>query len=175
MIATPALPKTDDRSAAVSTLPSSIALRPATAEDNAFLFDLYCTTRADELAAWGWDAAQQAAFLRFQFMAQTQHYGAQLPHAEHSIICNASTPIGRIITIRGSDELRLVDLALLPSWRNTGIGSGLISDLIDQAAQRHVPLRLQVRTDNRARRLYERLGFRIVAHHDVYLHMEHHS
>ena len=62
-------------------MPPSISLRPIGPEDEAFLYRVYASTRADELAPLGWDEAQQTAFLRMQFAAQHQYYHAQFPNA----------------------------------------------------------------------------------------------
>jgi hypothetical protein len=61
-------------------------LRPAGAEDQDFLFKLYASTRAHEIAAFGWPAAQQEAFLRMQFTAQQRGYESVYPQAEHQIV-----------------------------------------------------------------------------------------
>lgn len=150
----------------------SVTLRPARPDD-AFLFALYAGTRADELAAWGWDAAQRDAFLVMQFRAQQRHYEAAWPRAEHRVVCLAGRPIGRLLVAREPDEIRLVDIALLPEHRGAGIGAGLIRGLLAEAARAGLPVRLHAARDSRARRLYERLGFVVVAAgRDPYLLME---
>src|SRR3954471_3377278 len=110
------------------------SLRPATAGDDPFLYELYCSTRHEELAAWGWEAAQQDAFLQFQFRAQQQHYQAQYPQATHQIICCADGPMGHVILADLGDEIRLVDVALLPVYRNSGISTALLGDILTTAA-----------------------------------------
>ncbi|HEX5502328.1 MAG TPA: GNAT family N-acetyltransferase [Thermomicrobiales bacterium] len=151
----------------------SVTLRPARPDDGAFLRALYAATRADELAAWGWDAARRDAFLAMQFQAQRRHYEAAWPHAEHRIVCLAGRPIGRLLVAREPGEIRLVDIALLPECRGAGIGAGLIGGLLDEGARAGLPVRLHVARENRARRLYERLGFVVVSgDHEPYLLME---
>ncbi len=135
-----------------------ITLRAAQADDDAFLYDLYAGVRADEMAAWGWDAAQQQMFLRLQFNAQRQHYD-QYPNADHRIILSDDQPVGRLLVSRLEDEIRLVDIALLPESRSRGIGGLLIQHLLDEARQAGKVVRLHVEKNNRAQRLYERLGF----------------
>ncbi|MFN0112650.1 MAG: GNAT family N-acetyltransferase [Blastocatellia bacterium] len=138
--------------------PDTISLRPAEASDEAFLFELYRNTRAEEMAAWGWPEAQQQAFLSLQFRARNAAYSTY-PNQEHSIIVNTNQPIGRILISRKDDEIRLVDIALLSEVRGQGIGAKLIAELFEQARRENLPVRLHVDKFNRAFRLYQQLGF----------------
>ncbi len=149
-----------------------VSFRPVQLDDTAFLYDLYASTRAAELQAWGWDQAQQAAFLQMQFAAQQQHYAFLEGEAEQQIILENGQAIGRWIVMRREHEIILADIALLPSYRNAGIGSQLIQRLQVEAAQTQRPVHLQVEKTNRARRLYERLGFAVVDDAGVHWQME---
>ncbi|HWI60888.1 MAG TPA: GNAT family N-acetyltransferase [Symbiobacteriaceae bacterium] len=145
---------------------------PVGPDDQAFLFDLYAASRRDELAAWGWDEAQQAAFLRIQFTAQQRSYEWQYPDADHRLILVEGEKAGRIMVWRGQDRIQLVDVALLPQYRRRGIGLALLQDLQQETAAVGKPLALSVlKTNDGARRLYERLGFRITGDHDPYIAM----
>ena len=84
------------------------------------------------------------------------------------MILEDAHPIGRLYVDRRPDEIRLIDIALLPSHRGRGIGSELTGGLLAEADRADLPLRLHVEADNPARRLYQRLGFREVADHGVY-------
>ncbi|HKQ07137.1 MAG TPA: GNAT family N-acetyltransferase [Blastocatellia bacterium] len=136
-----------------------VRLRPARVEDEDFLFALYASTRAEEMAAWGWPAAQQDMFLRMQYRALEQRYAAEREVSDHQIILHDDRPIGRLLVARTADEIRLADIALLPEQRGRGIGAALIGELQEEAERAGLPLRLHVTRDNRAARLYERLGF----------------
>lgn len=135
-----------------------IALRSARADDDKFLYELYAGARAEEMAAWGWDTARQEAFLSLQFRARQAHY-SEYPSPDHQIILNDGQPVGRLFVSRLEDEIRLVDIALLPGHRDRGIGASVIRGLLDEAARGGKTVRLHVEKTNRARRLYERLGF----------------
>lgn len=150
----------------------SITLRPAQADDEGFLFDLYCDSRADDMAAWGWDAQQREAFLRMQFRAQQQHYQMLAVPAERRIVCRDGRPIGWIATVEEQHALRLADIALIATERNRGIGTALIRELLAAAARNGAPVQLQVLPHNRAVRLYQRLGFTTTDDSGVYLTME---
>jgi GNAT superfamily N-acetyltransferase len=147
-------------------------LRPCTPADIPFLLELYGTTRAEELALMPWSDEDKAAFVRMQFDAQDAHYRAQFPHADRSVILVGDEPVGRLYIDRRLDEIRGVDIALLPHWRGHGIGTLLINDLLDEAAGTGRPFRLQVQQGNPARRLYVRLGFRTVSSSGPYELME---
>ncbi|HJQ26456.1 MAG TPA: GNAT family N-acetyltransferase [Blastocatellia bacterium] len=138
----------------------SVTTRAARAEDEEFLFALYASTRRDEMAVWGWPAAQQEMFLRMQYRALQQRYAAERDLSDHRIILRDEVPVGRLLVVRSADEIRLADIALLPEHRRLGIGAALIGGLQDEAARRGLPLRLHVARDNHdAARLYQRLGF----------------
>jgi ribosomal protein S18 acetylase RimI-like enzyme len=55
-----------------------------------------------------------------------------------------------------------VTIGVSGAARGEGVGGRLLSALIAEAARRGVGLCLNVRHDNPARRLYERIGFRLV-------------
>ena len=140
--------------------PEAISLRPATSDDEAFLYRLYANTREEEMSAWGWETAQRDTFLNLQFRAQQSHYG-KYPNIDHQIITVNDDPIGRFLISELEDEFRLVDIAILSERRNRGIGAWLICALLERAAGAGKAVRLHVEKNNRAQRLYQRLGFRL--------------
>ncbi len=151
----------------------TVTLRPAVPDDDAFLFEVYVSTRADEMAAWGWGAAQQDGFLRMQFKAQQSGYAAQYSTADHDIILLDEKPVGRLMVVRADDEIRLIDLALLPEACGKGIGTILFNDLLDEAGATARPVRLRVlQTNLGAIRLYQRLGFVNISEDPIYVEME---
>jgi ribosomal protein S18 acetylase RimI-like enzyme len=148
-----------------------VTLRPARPEDEPFLYQLYASTRAAELADLDWTSTQRETFLSLQFRAQQAHY-AEYPNADPQIIIEVDRAIGRLLVSRLADEIWLVDIALLPEWRGRGIGSALLQQLLDEAARASKPVRLHVEKSNPAQRLYRRLGFMQRADAGVYYLME---
>ena len=137
-----------------------VGLRRVEAGDDDFLYRVYASTRMDEMALVNWTAEQKEDFLRMQFNAQTQHYRIHYPKAEYQIIQREnSAPIGRLIVNRSDDFVLLIDIALLPEFRNAGIGTTLTQALMAEAATANLPVKLHVETFNPALKLYERLGF----------------
>jgi GNAT superfamily N-acetyltransferase len=149
-----------------------LTLRPAQPDDEPFLYRLYCSTRQDEMDAWGWGAAQREAFLQLQFRAQRRHYETQATPADHQVICQDGSPIGQMIVIRKAEEILLADIALLPSHRNAGIGTSLIKGVLSEAAQAGKPVLLHVLIGSPAQRLYERLGFASIGNNGLHILME---
>jgi ribosomal protein S18 acetylase RimI-like enzyme len=154
-----------------STTPA-ISLRPASAEDDEFLLRVYGSAREEEMAPWGWNEMQRGVFVRMQFEARKRSYAASSPGAVQSIVSIADVPVGSIIVDRSNQAIRLVDIALLPEFRNRQIGTILLRRLIEEASRSAVPLRLSVLRGNRATRLYKRLGFVVTGSDEVYCEME---
>ena len=138
---------------------ADVTLRIATPEDRAFYLRVYASTRAEEMARVDWGDDQKEAFLQMQFNAQTEHYLLHYPKAEYQVIQQDGNPIGRLIVERSINQLLIMDIALLPEYRNTGIGTTIIKDLMDEASQAGLPVVLRVEFFNPVIRLYTRLGF----------------
>jgi ribosomal protein S18 acetylase RimI-like enzyme len=145
------------------------ALRPETEADVPFLFQLYVSTRWDELAPLTeWTEAQKIGFLERQFVAQRQHYLVHYAKSAFDVLAERGTPIGRLYVDRQERTLLIVDIALLPQWRGRGIGTALIEALFAEARQVGKDVSISVEKFNPAQRLYRRLGFREYAEDDVY-------
>lgn len=146
----------------------TLLLREATPEDESFLLELYASTRMDELEGLGWSDDQKQAFIKMQFLARERCY----PRVDNRIILLRDRPIGRIMVERGEAEILLRDIALLTEYRNAGIGSRLIQELMKEAASAGKPIRLHVVVSSAAVRLYERLGFCRTGSEAAYLEMK---
>jgi ribosomal protein S18 acetylase RimI-like enzyme len=139
-----------------------VTLRPARPDDEVFLYQLYCSTRAEETNAWGLKDSQREMLLRLQFTARARHYEIAFPQAEHQIILLDNRSAGRILVYRSENEIRLVDVALLPEYRGAGIGSSLVRALCEEARATGKPVTLHVAKVNPAAQLYRRLGFSVI-------------
>ncbi len=137
----------------------NLRLVPLSPEDEDFIYRLYASTRMAEISGFGWNQAQQEAFLRMQFNAQKRWYEMAYPGAEYTVILRDEQPVGRMIVLRGAQEFHLIDIALLAEHRGCGIGTALVAELIAESRRAAVPLALQVLKSNRAVHLYQRLGF----------------
>jgi len=150
----------------------SISLRPATEDDQDFLLELYKSSRGDDLRGLGWDEDRIAEFLEMQYESHRNFLNNDHPEMQDQIILSAGEPVGRLAVEQLPDEIRLIDLALLPARRNRGTGTLLIQDLQQQAAAAKRDLRLQVIRFNRAVGLFERLGFTRTSETGTHLQLE---
>jgi GNAT superfamily N-acetyltransferase len=125
------------------------------------LFRLYASTRAEEMAmVVDWTDEQKDAFLRMQFQAQHAWYQEHYIGAQFDLLLADGVPAGRLYVHRRGSEIRLVDISLLPEFRDSGIGTSLLRRLMDEAQAAGKPLTIHVEKYNPAMRLYLRLGFK---------------
>ena len=131
-------------------------LRPVTKEDEPFLVALYGSTREAELSQVEWQEGQRDVFVRWQF--------EMLIDGE---------PAGRFWVGEDDEEIRLLDIALLPQFQKRGVGTILLRELMKEAdgAGKRLRHMVFVLNDN-AHRFYERLGFVVIEDVGAYKHME---
>ena len=146
---------------------SEIHRRPATPDDEPFLFDLFCAVRAHEFALMPLAEPLKQQLIRMQYTAQKEGYSAEYPDSSFEIVLNGEAKIGRIWIARREDCFYLVDIAILPETQNSGIGTNLVRELQHEAELTHKPVRLSVfRFNPGSIRFHERLGF-TVTHEDA--------
>ena len=150
------------------TTAPAVTLRPATPADEPVLYRVYASTRAEEMALVPWSAAEKEAFLRMQFNAQHRYYQEHYPDAAFDLILLSDTPAGRLYVDRWDGEIRIIDITLLPEYRNRGIGGALLHGLLAEADRAGKPISIHVEQYNPAQRLYRRLGFVPVDQHGIY-------
>lgn len=148
---------------------AGLALREADPEDKPFLRRVYAGVRQDELAVVAWADEQRDAFIGQQFDAQDAYYREHYHPATFDVVEYDGAPVGRLYVARWEDEIRIMDIALLPEHRGRGIGGELLSRLLAESDATGKRLTIHVERFNRALRLYERIGFSVVEDHGVYL------
>ena len=150
----------------------TVTLRPIGDADLEFLYRVYASTREEEMRMVDWSAEQKVAFLWMQFEAQHKHYMEHFPDAEYSLVLLDGEAGGRLYLDRREEEIRVVDIALLPERRGSGVGGWLMRRVLSEAASVGKKVRIHVERNNPALRLYERLGFTQIEDQGVYLLME---
>lgn len=151
---------------------STVTFRPVEEKDLGFLSKVYASTRYEELQATGWSQQQVDEFLSMQFEAQDTFYKQQFPDAQYQIVQYGSEDAGRLYLDFREDEVRIVDIALLPEYRGKGLGTKLLNSIIDDAAEKQLSVGIHVEKNNPALNLYLRLGFEKIDDKGVYWLME---
>src|SRR4051812_40947442 len=160
----------------VVSIPSPLGrltLRPEEENDRTFRYRLFCQSRPPEWDMVQLDPQVREHLMRHQFEAQTRGYLTQFPKARFDIIELDDQPIGRIVVDRPADIVHLVDQAIVPAWRNKGLGTAIMRTLMDEVRERALPLRLMVGSSNDpSLRLYLPLGFVPIADTPMYIELE---
>ncbi|MGR3278421.1 GNAT family N-acetyltransferase [Acaryochloris marina NIES-2412] len=149
-----------------------LVLRAITEADQSFLFQLYACTRKEELAIVPWSEEQKQTFLEFQFNAQHTFYQSQFKDAHFWVIESAGVSLGRLYLDQRTDEIRIIDIALMPAYRERGIGTTLLKAILAAGRTNKHPVTIHVERNNRALNLYRRLGFTQRGEESVYYLME---
>lgn len=126
--------------------------RKATQEDLPFLVKLRHETMNPHLAASGVDQSEE------------EHLRRVLVHFENAeILIQGSEPTGLLKVVRDTHTWELVQVQLRPTLQGQGFGTRLLKQLVSEAQAANAHLQLSVLKANPARRLYERMGFVVVA------------
>jgi GNAT superfamily N-acetyltransferase len=153
-----------------------LTLRPVTPDDDPFLLALYHSTRDDELSQAQWQEGQRDVFVRWQFDLQRKEYDSRFPDARYQVILIDDEAAGRIWIGADEEQIRLLDIALLPQFQKRGAGTVLLRALMQEAEADGKFLRHMVFVlNNNAHRFYERLGFVVIDDVGGYKHMEYRS
>jgi ribosomal protein S18 acetylase RimI-like enzyme len=133
---------------------ATVALRAASDADSEFCYQLHKAALGPYVRAiWGWDE-------QLQRNAHVRQFNPE----RWQIITDGGADIGMIDVERGTAEIYLGRIEIVPDHQGRGIGSQLISALVTEAERKGQALVLEVFAINaRARALYERLGLIEVA------------
>jgi ribosomal protein S18 acetylase RimI-like enzyme len=139
----------------------NITRRFESPQDEPFLRHLVVETAAAELGASAWPEPMRTHLLGVQYTSRRQSHGVNYPEAESQVIEVDGVDAGWAVVNTSPDEVRLVDIMVLPELRGRGIGTAVIRELLATGRDAGKPVRLNVNIMNQgAIRLYERLGFR---------------
>ena len=134
------------------------ALRPATAGDYDFIYQVKAVTLKEYIAqTWGWNESDQQS-----------RFSASFDPAQWQIVQLDGGDVGVLCLEREEDGFLLANIEILPPHQNRGLGTRIIEDILASARRDCLPVRLQVLKANPARRLYERLGFVVTGETDTH-------
>jgi len=138
---------------------SAFVLRESGANDAARLRQIFASSLDSRLLA-SLDDGSRELLIGQQVNARRVGYRHQFPKAKHFVVEVNGEVVGQLIMNHADDEIRIVDIALLPDFRDRGLGTAVLRQLLIEARQRRQPLVGSVASSNvDAIRLYRRLGF----------------
>ena len=135
------------------------SLRDMLQADFDFYRELHRATLKPYVAqVWGWVEEQQNRLLKERFNP-----------SKMNIIQVNGEDIGVLQVEERAEDVLLGNILIHPSFQGQGLGSLIITDVVNAAAP--LPVSLSVLRPNPARQLYERLGFQVTSEEPERLHM----
>jgi len=133
-----------------------LSYRKANDDDLAFLLQLRKASMGKHLAAAGLLLSDQQHLERIK-----EHFN------DSQLILINHKPIGLLQLAIMPDRIHIRQFQILPKFQGKGVGTQVLNLLIAKALQRHLPITLNVLLANRAKRLYQRVGFKVSAQNDI--------
>jgi GNAT superfamily N-acetyltransferase len=133
-------------------MPLAFEFRPAAKSDLGFCWPIYRDAMKPLTEAVG------------QWNEPAQHKIVEQAVADSgtSILQREQTDVGWLQVEETRHVVQLKQLFLLPAMRNLGLGTSFLTWMKERADRKRKDLTLEVLSNNPARRLYERLGFKTV-------------
>jgi ribosomal protein S18 acetylase RimI-like enzyme len=134
-------------------MPLTFELRPATRSDLGFCWPIYRDAMKPLTESVGsWNEAQQQKLIEDAVV-----------DAGTSILRQHEDDAGWLQVEETRHIVHLQQLFVLPAMRNRGLGTEFLTWMRERADRKRKDLTLEVMTNNPARHLYERLGFKAVS------------
>jgi ribosomal protein S18 acetylase RimI-like enzyme len=145
-----------------------VTTREAGPADVPFLREVFAESGAGGLASLvQFDGGR---LIDLQFAAQQAGYAAQFPGAAHEIILVDGEPAGQVRWADLGEEVRIIDIALLPRCRRQGAARAVYRIVLAHAHARGKPARASVARFNAVSlAFHERLGFTVEHENETHL------
>lgn len=148
-----------------------INFRPITEKDESILYDIFLSSRPDLYQLVLTNDSFSTNLIKQQFEL-SQSYMNKDELSSRYLISYEDEVAGKVFLRHGDTVDEIASIALLPKYRNMGIGSYVIEKIINNATENKKKIKLQVAWYNDdAKRLYKRLGFKEIRNHGVYVDM----
>jgi ribosomal protein S18 acetylase RimI-like enzyme len=144
----------------------TVSFRLETDADEPFLRRLITNTIVEELGAGAWPEPMRAHLAGLQFSIRRNAVRVHFPAGESRIVMVDGVDAGWLYTADLEYEVRLVEIMIADVARGKGAGTAVIRHVIASSGDKPVRLYVNVMND-RAVRLYQRLGFQRVGGDEV--------
>lgn len=142
--------------------------RTAVDDDRDFLFDVFCSALMPEDALLTLPESKRQPLLRAQFEAREMQYRKTYVLADFDVLTVDGKPVGNLYLDRGDEEFVLINISILPDYRNQGIGTAVVGRILEDAGRLVLPVRARVPHRCPALNLLQRLGFEQVGDDGVH-------
>ncbi|WP_338846526.1 GNAT family N-acetyltransferase [Massilia sp. W12] len=152
-------------------LSAPLSVRLAQEDDKPFFKQLYATTR-DDLKNLPVSPQELVEVIEMQQVVQENGLRDVYPGAKQWTILLDEEKIGRLIVDYNGSDWRVIDIAIMPQRRNQGWGRQVLQAVMTHAGNLDNSVSLAVFGVNPgARRLYERLNFKVTRSDRVHAQM----
>jgi GNAT superfamily N-acetyltransferase len=139
-----------------------LALRRASEPDRNFIFEAFKISMREYVEwAWGWNEEFQRS-----------GFWANLAVQNFQLICDGGQNAGALYVEESTQNHWVRTIFLIPEFQGRGVGSAVLAQEVVRAKAAHKPLVLKVIKINPAKRLYDRMGFKVVQEDDATFHMQ---
>ncbi len=148
-----------------------ITIAPGTSRDESF-FQQMDAEHAQRIFQF-LPREQRENLLEMQYLAKLSFYNDQWPDATTYLVKAERLGIGKIILSTYKSGLHIIDVVIAEKYRNKGIGRKLLM-LVEQRALDIgcTKLTLSVATNNRAKTLYDYLGYEVTSQNETHIAMQ---
>jgi ribosomal protein S18 acetylase RimI-like enzyme len=141
---------------------TDIGLRSTSSADSEFVYQTKKAALGKYIAeTWGWEEQYQR-----------QYHTKDFHPSAIQIVTLEDKDVGWVVVTRSDDQIQISELYILPEYQRRRIGSHLVSKLLEEAREKHIPVKLGVLKVNPARHFYEKLGFGVVGETETHYQME---
>jgi ribosomal protein S18 acetylase RimI-like enzyme len=145
----------------------NIQLKPRTESDSEFFAELFGEIKNSELLLDNLPEPIKHQLLWMQFSSFDRQMNMEYPENIDYLITCHSEKAGRLLLHKDENSIRVLNISLRNNFRNRGIGSSLLKDIIGEANKTHKSIHLEVDKINPAMNLYSRLGFKVVHENEL--------
>ena len=136
-----------------------VFLKKVSHDDEMILYEIFLESRPDLNHLVLLNTAESLTILKQQFAISQMYTNKQEKESRFTIHFEEKC-VGKIYLNNQEQFIEVVSIAILPQYRNLGIGNYVLQTVIDKAVGEEKGLKLRVAWYNHeAKRLYNRLGF----------------
>jgi GNAT superfamily N-acetyltransferase len=141
------------------TRTSRPTVRPATLDDVELISQIVYATYVEDDPDM--TPAEKQGWLDDYRVTTRNEVLGRVENSTTNVICLGDEGVGRLRVVRTPEKVFIGGIQVHPAFQGRGIGTAIITALLEEAGGKGIPVELRVhKTNGNAERLYTRLGFR---------------